>query len=159
MKLQVVSNFNLANNKATNCFRAQTSQDWNYKLILILNNRKWSYKLFSTWNESGMKPLLWLPFLWSCTSCLPYYFSPWLDAMPTWEFLLCWVGQEKANHWQPLSSCSCLSSVERTELQSPQCWPGTWLHDNYFSLEANGSRETFFMQEIQEVDNRRQYFN
>ena len=55
MKLQVVSNFNLANNEATSCFRAQTSQEWNYKLILILNNRKWSYKLFSTSNEYGMK--------------------------------------------------------------------------------------------------------
>ena len=55
MKLQVVSNFNLVNNEATSCFRAQTSQEWNWKLILILNNRKWSYKLFSTSNESGMK--------------------------------------------------------------------------------------------------------
>ena len=55
MKLQVVSNFNLANNEATTCFRAQTSQEWNYKLILILNKWKWSYKLFSTSNESGMK--------------------------------------------------------------------------------------------------------
>ena len=55
MKLQVVSNFNLANNEATNCLQAQTSQEWNNKLILILNNRKWSYKLFSTSNESGMK--------------------------------------------------------------------------------------------------------
>ena len=55
MKVQVVSNFNLANNEATSCVRAQTSQEWNYKLILILNNRKWSYKLFSTSNESGMK--------------------------------------------------------------------------------------------------------
>ena len=55
MKLQVVSNFNLVNNEATSCFRAQMSQEWNYKLILILNNRKWSYKLFSTSNESGKK--------------------------------------------------------------------------------------------------------
>ena len=55
MKLQVVSNFNLVNNEATSCFRAQTSQKWNYKLIPISNNRKWSYKLFSTSNESGMK--------------------------------------------------------------------------------------------------------
>ena len=55
MKLQVVSNFNLANNEATSCFRSQTSQEWYYKFILILNNRKWSYKLFSTSNESGMK--------------------------------------------------------------------------------------------------------
>ena len=55
MKLQVVSNFNLANNKATSCFRAQTGQECNYKLVLILNNRKGSYKLFSTSNESGMK--------------------------------------------------------------------------------------------------------
>ena len=55
MKLQVVSNFKLANNEAASRFRAQTSQKWNYKFILILNNRKWSYKLFSTSNESGMK--------------------------------------------------------------------------------------------------------
>ena len=55
LKLQVVSNFNLANNEVTSCLQAQTSQEWNYKLILILNNRKWSYKLFSTTNESGMK--------------------------------------------------------------------------------------------------------
>ena len=55
MKLQVVSNFNLTNNEATSCLQAQTSQEWNYKLILILNNWKWSYKLFSTSNESGMK--------------------------------------------------------------------------------------------------------
>ena len=55
MKLQVVSNFNLTNNEATSCFRAQTIQEWNYKLIPILNNRKWSYKLCSTSNESGMK--------------------------------------------------------------------------------------------------------
>ena len=55
MKLQVVSNFNLVNNEATSCFRAQTSQEWNYKFIPISNNRKSSYKLFSTWNESGMK--------------------------------------------------------------------------------------------------------
>ena len=27
MKLQVVSNFNLVNNEATSCFRAQTSQE------------------------------------------------------------------------------------------------------------------------------------
>ena len=55
MKLNVVSNFNPANNEATSCFRAQTIQEWNYKLILILNNWKWSYKLFSTSNESRMK--------------------------------------------------------------------------------------------------------
>ena len=55
MKLQVVSNFNLVNNQATSCFRAQTSQEWNYKLNPISNNRKWSYKLFLTSNESGMK--------------------------------------------------------------------------------------------------------
>ena len=55
MKLQVVSNFNLVNNKATSCFQAQTRREWNYKLIPISNNRKWSYKLFSTSNESGMK--------------------------------------------------------------------------------------------------------
>ena len=55
MKLQVVSNFNLANNETTSCFRAQTSQEWNSKLIIILNNRKWSYKLFSTSSESRMK--------------------------------------------------------------------------------------------------------
>ena len=55
MKLQVVSNFNLVNNEATSCFRNQTSQEWNYKLIPISNNRKWSYKLFSTSKESGMK--------------------------------------------------------------------------------------------------------
>ena len=55
MKLQVVFNFNLANNEAASHFWAQTCQEWNYKLILILNNRKWSYKLFSTSNESGMK--------------------------------------------------------------------------------------------------------
>ena len=54
MKLQVVPNFNLDNNEATSCLQAQTSQEWNYKLILILNNRKWSYK-FSTSNEPGMK--------------------------------------------------------------------------------------------------------
>ena len=54
MKLKVVSNFNLANNEATSCFCAQTSQELNYKFILILNNRKWSYKLFLTSNESGM---------------------------------------------------------------------------------------------------------
>ena len=54
MKLQVVSNFNLVSNKATSCFQAQTSQDWNYKLIPISKNRKWSYKLFLTSNESGM---------------------------------------------------------------------------------------------------------
>ena len=56
MKPQVVSNFNLVNNEATSCFRAQTSQEWNYKLIPISNNWKWSYKLFSTLKESGMKP-------------------------------------------------------------------------------------------------------
>ena len=55
MKLQVVSNFKLADNEAASYFRAQTSQEWNYKLIRILNNRKWSYKLFSTSNESRMK--------------------------------------------------------------------------------------------------------
>ena len=55
MKLQVVSNFKQANNEAASRFRGQTSQESNYKLILILNNRKWSYKLFSTSNESGMK--------------------------------------------------------------------------------------------------------
>ena len=55
MKLQVVSNFNLVNNEATSCFRAQTSQEWNYKLIPISNHRKWSYKLFWTSNGSGMK--------------------------------------------------------------------------------------------------------
>ena len=55
MKLHVVSNFNLANNEATSCLPAQTSEEWNYKLILILNNRKWSYKLFSTSDESRMK--------------------------------------------------------------------------------------------------------
>ena len=55
LKLRDVSKFNLANNKATSCFQSQTSQEWNYKMILILNNRKWSYKLFSTSNESGMK--------------------------------------------------------------------------------------------------------
>ena len=55
MKIQVASNFNLANNEATSRFRAQTSQEWNYKFILILYNRKWSYKLFSASNESGMK--------------------------------------------------------------------------------------------------------
>ena len=55
MKLQVVSNFNLVNNEATSCFRAQTSQEWNYKLISISNNRKWSYKSFQNSNESGMK--------------------------------------------------------------------------------------------------------
>ena len=55
MKLQIVSNFNLANNEATTCFRAQTRQEWNYNLILILNNRKWIYKFFPTSNESGMK--------------------------------------------------------------------------------------------------------
>ena len=55
MKVQVVSNFNLLNNEATSCFQAETSQEWNYKLILISNNWKWSYKLFSTSNESGMK--------------------------------------------------------------------------------------------------------
>ena len=55
MKLQVVSNFNLTNNEATSCLQAQTSQQWNYKLILILNNWKWCYKLFSTSNESRMK--------------------------------------------------------------------------------------------------------
>ena len=55
MKFQVVSNFNLVNNEATSCFLAQTSQKRNYKLIPISNNRKWSYKLFSTSNESGMK--------------------------------------------------------------------------------------------------------
>ena len=55
MKLQVVSNFNLVNNEATSCFRGQTSQEWNYKLVPISNNRNWSYKLFSTSNESRMK--------------------------------------------------------------------------------------------------------
>ena len=55
MKLQVVSNFNLANNEAGSCFRALTNEEINYKFILILNNRKCSYKLFSTSNESGMK--------------------------------------------------------------------------------------------------------
>ena len=55
MKLQVVSNFNLVNNEATSCFRAQTSQEWNYKFIPISNNRIWNYKVFSTSNESGMK--------------------------------------------------------------------------------------------------------
>ena len=42
MKLQVVSNFNLVNNKAKSWFQAQTSKEWNYKL-------------FSTSNESGIK--------------------------------------------------------------------------------------------------------
>ena len=55
MKLQVVSNFNLANNEATSCFRAQTSHQLNYKLILILNKLKWNNKLLSISNESGMK--------------------------------------------------------------------------------------------------------
>ena len=55
MKLQVVSNFNLVNNKATSCFQAQTSQEWNYNLIPISNNQKWNYKLFSTSKESGIK--------------------------------------------------------------------------------------------------------
>ena len=56
MKLQVVYKFNLVNNEATSCFRgAQTSQEWNYKLIPISNNQKWNYKLFSTSNESGIK--------------------------------------------------------------------------------------------------------
>ena len=54
MKLQVVSNFKLVNNEATSCFRAQTSQEWNHKLIPISNNRKRSYKLFSTSNDCGM---------------------------------------------------------------------------------------------------------
>ena len=54
IKLQLVSNFNLVNNEAKSCFRAQTSQEWKYKLIQISNNQKWSYKLFSTSNESGM---------------------------------------------------------------------------------------------------------
>ena len=35
MKQQVVSDFNLVNNEATSCFRAPTSQEWNYKFILI----------------------------------------------------------------------------------------------------------------------------
>ena len=52
MKVQVVSNFNLVNNEATSCFQGQTSQEWNYKLIPISNNRKQSYKLFSISNES-----------------------------------------------------------------------------------------------------------
>ena len=56
MKLKIISNFNPVNNEATSCFRAQTTQEWNYKLILLLNNWKWSYKLFSTSNESRMKP-------------------------------------------------------------------------------------------------------
>ena len=30
MKLQVVSKFNLANNEATSCFRAQTGEELNY---------------------------------------------------------------------------------------------------------------------------------
>ena len=68
MKLQLVSNFNLVNNKATSCFQAQTRREWNYKLIQISNNEneatswfqlqtspEWSYKLFSTSNKSGMK--------------------------------------------------------------------------------------------------------
>ena len=55
MKLQIVSNFNLVNNKATSCFQAQTSQEWNYKLIPISNNQKWNYKLFSTSNGSRIK--------------------------------------------------------------------------------------------------------
>ena len=55
MKLKIISNFNLVNNEGTSCFRAQTSEEWNYKLIPISNYRKWSYKLFSTSNESGMK--------------------------------------------------------------------------------------------------------
>ena len=55
MKLKIVSNFNLVNNEAASCFRAQTSQEWNYKLIPISNNQKWRYKLFSTSNESGME--------------------------------------------------------------------------------------------------------
>ena len=55
MKLQVVSNFNRVNNKATSCLRAKTSQEWNYKLITISNNRKWSYMLFLTSNESGIQ--------------------------------------------------------------------------------------------------------
>ena len=46
MKLQVVSNFKLANNEAASCFRAPTSHEWNYQFILILNNRKWSYSCF-----------------------------------------------------------------------------------------------------------------
>ena len=55
MKLQVVSNFDLANNEATSCFRAQTSLELSYKLILIFNHWKQSYKLLSTSNESGIK--------------------------------------------------------------------------------------------------------
>ena len=55
MKLQVVSNLKLVNNEATSCFRAETSQEWNYKLIPISNNRKWRHKLFSISNESRMK--------------------------------------------------------------------------------------------------------
>ena len=55
MKLQVVSNFNLSNNEATSYFRAPTSQEWKLQVHFNLNNRKWSYKLFSTSNETGMK--------------------------------------------------------------------------------------------------------
>ena len=54
MKVQVVSNFKLANNEAASHFWAQTSQEWKYKLIQISNIQKWSHKLFSTSNESGM---------------------------------------------------------------------------------------------------------
>ena len=53
IKLQLVSNFNLINNEAKSCFRAQTSQDWKYKLIRISNNQKWSYKLFNLVNNKA----------------------------------------------------------------------------------------------------------
>ena len=55
MKLHVVSNFNLVNNKATSWFQAQTSQQWNYKLIPIWNNQKWNYMLFSISNVFGIR--------------------------------------------------------------------------------------------------------
>ena len=68
MKLQVVYNFNLVNNEATSCFRAQTSQEWNYKLIPIQtteneatsyfqlqSSQQWIYKLFPGSNESRLK--------------------------------------------------------------------------------------------------------
>ena len=43
MKLQVVSNFNLVNNEATSCFRAQTSQKTKLQVVL---------KLKRFWNEA-----------------------------------------------------------------------------------------------------------
>ena len=53
MKLQVVSNFNLANNEATSCFRAQTSQEWNYKLFSTSNESRMKLQVVSNFNQAN----------------------------------------------------------------------------------------------------------